>query len=861
MFNRSPDEIKDFLEEKKTVLDLPQCYLGREPNTFHRDWDSAELRILLVAPYRYEDFRGNQTLPLLYQMINEWRKDVVCERAFFPSTEKEYKLFSAKGNKYPLFSVESKHSAGDFDIIATSLSFLPPWVNFILQLEMSGIPVLRREREQSKYPMVMVGGSAMYGNFCIAYPVADMIYLGDAEPGLFQILEGILNCWTLEQLQKEYNYIFCPQFYTPKYDKEKFLEWKPKSSKFPVKFEAIKCKDLDNAPMYTKPIPSYTDTTMGLGEVEISRGCRGACSFCGIGWKYRPYRERCKDVMVKALTENRKQGGGVSLCPIATEFAYYGEKRGLINELAKYSRFVDPLSMRVDAFASDQEFDRFLSKLGMNQLALGVEGVSQRLRNRLLKGITEKEILRACQIAMNTKGYKRIKFFMLANIDETWEDYEEFFSLLKKVIRMRDTASKIQIKVSWTPLFVEPCTPLQWKKPTIEQRQPWMDIKNSLDKFNPKNKAGKVIKRIVKYPQGGGGKFEENFIWVMQGMHLGDTRFAEAFVKAIVELKKPYYASFCHSMKKVITKWMKETDFSWDYIMRERASNEVFPWDIVNRGVPKASLLRTYLKIKSGEFDKKEMKVKPKMDVCALDTPLSAEQSCAQWYLVIYRTPESCQIVPNTHFKAVFHRAAYLQDFPLSVNKMVFFSDRDNKNWYSGYDYFIMGTRREISQHEFQSLNSDTLPGMELVQYKKLYVKKPKLLYCISSYEVETSIWDREKLREAWRQFALAKEVKVLQPKTRYYSGVRKGEIDLKKDIFFWDVHIREDGQIRVWLSHDVGIRYFLKGFFPHISFQRILRFPVKKLGLWEREDKGEGLLVEVCDGYNVVNKIQTKEV
>jgi len=859
MLIRSPEEVKDFLEDHKSGLDLPHCYLGKEPNTFHRDWDSAKLRILLVAPYRYEDFRGNQSLPLLYQMINEWREDVLCERAYFPSTEKEYKLF--RNHQYPLFSVESKRSAGEFDIVATSLSFLPPWVNFILQLKMSGIPVLRQDREwydgtdEPKYPMILVGGSAMYGNFCIAYPVADMIYLGDAEPGLFDLLTMWMNVKEyrlsnhegLNLAQQDFDFIFCPRFYKPHYDKEKFVKWQPSTSKFPMKFKVAKCKELDKSPMYTKPIPSYTDASMGLGEVEISRGCRGVCAFCGIGWKYRPYRERSVEKIVAGMKENKKNGGTFKgLCPIATEFAFYSEKRKLFNELAKVSRVVDPLSIRMDAFTRDREFDRFLSRLGMHQLALGVEGVSQRLRNRLLKGITEEEILKACQIAIDTKGYTKIKFYMLANVDEDWKDYEEFFSLLDKVVQYRNLMkSKIQILVSWTPIFIEPCTPLQWKKPTLDQRQPWMEISEHLDRFNIKDEEGKVIKRIVKYPRGGGGKFEENFLYVMQGMHLGDTRFAEAVVGATEELDRPFYVSYCRTMKDTVTKWMKKAGFSWGYVMRERNSNETFPWDIVDRGVPKSSLLKMYLGIKSGQFDEREIRIKPKIKAGVLDTPEHDEQSYVRWHRVIYRVHGDYQMVPNSHFKAVFHRSAYLHDFPLSVNQMIFLSDRDNKNWYGGYDYFFMATQREISDHEFQSLNSETLPNIELVRCKGLEAKKPRLKNVISEYRVETGIWNQDVLRAYYNRFCNASEVVVLQQITRYYSGKRKKPIDLKK-VHFWDVHIEDYGVLKIRLSHDVYIRTFLKGFFADKSFRKILSFSVEKVGLWERENE---ILREVCRG------------
>ncbi len=517
-----PEQIKQFLRKNKYRFDTPYCYLGKEPNTYHKDWDKAKLKILFAAPYRYEDFRGNQTIPLLYQMVNEWREDVICERAFLPNTLKEYRLFTHPNHRMPIFGLESKRSMGEYDIIMTSLSFLPPWINFPLMLQMSGIPPFRYDRENSDedYPLIMIGGSAMYGNFSIAYPIVDMIYLGDAEPGLFPILKDIIDGYGLEQLQKKYDYIFCPQFYSPLYMAKQFEGWKIKDG-YPDRLRVIRCKDLDKTPMLTKPIPSYSDATMGLGEIELSRGCRAYCAYCGLGWKYRPYRERGVEKMVEGMKENKKNSGTFKgLCPIAAEFAFYSEKRRLISELLKISRQVDPLSMRVDAFINDPEFDNVLRDLGMNNVALGVEGISKRLRNRLLKGITEEDIFEACKIAINS-GIKTIKLFLISNIGETKEDYEEFFNFLKKIVFYREnTNSRTNITVSWTPLFVEPCTPLQWRKPTIEQKQPWKEISLRLDELG------------VKYPRSGGGKNEPNFLWLMQGMHLGDVRFARALVRA-----------------------------------------------------------------------------------------------------------------------------------------------------------------------------------------------------------------------------------------------------------------------------------------------------------------------------------------
>lgn len=855
MIIQHPQKIKEFLRKHRHEMDTPQAYLGTEPNTHTKEWDDPKikLRVLFAAPWRYEDFRGNQTVPLLYQMLND-REDILCDRAFFPNTEKDYKLF--RKYRIPIFGLETKRSMGEYDLIMTTLSFLPPWVNFPLMLDMSGIPSFWCERDGGNYPLIMVGGSSMYGNFSICYPVVDIIYLGDAEPGLDDVLDYLIvhrfstqEIGVLRSFQRDFDYIFVPGCYQPLYvcygDKVNedmsphFCGWLPHDEEIPTKLRVIRQDNLDEAPLLTKPMPSFTDTTMGLGEIEISRGCRAFCAFCGIGWKYKPYRERSREMLVPAFRENKRMSGATALCPIATEFAYYSEKKALIRDLCMISHTVDPLSMRIDAFVEDENFDSLLADRGMNQLALGVEAPSQRLRNRLGKGITEEQILEACTIALR-KGFRRFKFFMISNIDETWEDFEEFFELIRKIRALEvsyDNKAKtrtgwdIGIICSWTPLFVEPCTPLQWKKPTIEQRQDW-------------KRVDEVLRGELKCKFKLGIKNAEDFLWTMQGMHLGDTRFAEALVLATLSLKRPFYVSFTKKMKKELTKCFKSTGYSWDFLMRERTwtdarQDEFFPWDIVDRGVTKKALRNMYDKIVSGEADIKVKKVSAKIEECSfVGVPAShseIEKRCH--YIVGYQTPDDYDVVPNTHFKALLHRAAYLADFPLSVNSVRFFSDRDARNWYGGIDEFIISTQQPVTIEEVLSLNKYLSPGMSICSMGGLGDKYDWKLY-YGRYEVLTDVSRRE-ADIAIKALDSKKSLEVAIPSTRYFSGTfSKKKLDIKAESVihrvFIDYSFRVQGkcQLIVELGSEVGIRHFLQALFPHVSFSRILQFDVQKFGV-----------------------------
>lgn len=849
MIIQHPQKIKEFLRKHQHEMDTPQAYLGTEPNTHNKDWNDSKikLRILFAAPWRYEDFRGNQTVPLLYQMLNS-REDVLCDRAFFPNTEKDYKLF--RKYRIPIFGLETRRSMGEYDLIMTTLSFLPPWVNFPLMLELSGIPSFWWERDGRKFPLIMVGGSSMYGNFSIAYPVVNMVYLGDAEPGLDAVLDYLIvhrfstqEAGILNSLQEEFDYVFVPGCHVPVYHEEKFVHWMTKERDAYKKLKIIRQDKLDDAPLLTKPIPSFTDTTMGLGEIEISRGCRAFCAFCGIGWKYKPYRERSREVLVPAFKENKRVSGATALCPIATEFAYYSEKKALIKDLCMVSHTVDPLSMRIDAFIEDENFDSLLADRGMNQLALGVEAPSQRLRNRLQKGITEEQILKACKIALR-KGFRRFKFFMISNIDETWEDFEEFFNLIRKIRAMEVSYKKNKIRTgwnigiicSWTPLFVEPCTPFQWKKPTIEQRQRWKEV-------------DEILRGELKCKFKLGIKNAEDFLWTMQGMHLGDTRFAESLVHATLHLKRPFYVSFTKSMKKQLTKEFKRTGYEWSYLLRERGEDEEFPWDIVDRGVTKKALRNVYNKIVSGEADKKPMRISPTLEDCSFaGVPKRHPEVDGQYtYILGYQTPDEYDVVPNTHFRALFHRAAYLAGFPLAVNSMRFFSDRDARNWYGGIDEFIIRTQRPVTVDEILSLNKYLSPGMRVCTSGSLGDK-----YDWKSYFGEYTVMADVSVAEVIYSIEQLKEKKIVEvaiPSTRYFSGTfSKKKLDIKAEGVYHKVEVRGfigRTAIAVELGSEVGIRYFLQALFPHIAFSRILQFNVKKYGVSNDSKMGDIIQTE----------------
>ena len=171
---KTPEQVSTFLRD--TCIDLIiQCkYMGDEPNSYRKDWESSTVRVCLFACWAYEQAAGNMSIPLVYRVVNEAGPQYLADRSYFHSTPRDLRAFTKAS--IPMFGVESRHQFMDFDVLGTSISYPVLSINFVKQLMMSGIPptwedridhgtgevVAGRHRDPEAWPFVIVGGQ-VYG--------------------------------------------------------------------------------------------------------------------------------------------------------------------------------------------------------------------------------------------------------------------------------------------------------------------------------------------------------------------------------------------------------------------------------------------------------------------------------------------------------------------------------------------------------------------------------------------------------------------------------------------------------------------------------------------------------------------------
>jgi hypothetical protein len=288
-------------------------------------------------------------------------------------------------------------------------------------------------------------------------------------------------------------------------------------------------------------------------------------------------------------------------------------------------------------------------------------------------------------------------------------------------------------------------------------------------------------------------------------------------------------------MKKVLSKYLDIHGYDWSYLLRERGEDEVFPWDIVDRGVTKKALFKTYSGIKSGAFDDKVTKIKPKKEECPIERVQNVEELAQRWYVTAFEIGDKYDVVPNTHLVAQIHRAAYIEKVPMAVNSLRFNSERANRNWFGGRDFVFIGSTRSLTTVDLEKINRHVI-GIQFGQIRDLGNKKPKYSKYVGEYQVALGM-KRSKLESYCLEIESKKKLEILAPETRYFSGERKKIVDLKAEGVYYNLEIIAFGddlaQLRVKLSDKVGIRYFLKGLFPDMSFKRILDYSIWKLNLY----------------------------
>ena len=549
------NELKEILLQ----VERPARYVGGEFNMPDMDKRCKE-RVLMCFSDKYEIGMSNVGIRILYHMLNDM-DDVVCERCFAPDLDLAGKL---KEHNLQLFSIETKKTFKDFDIIGFSVQFELQYTNIAYMLDLAGFPYYAKDRGEA-FPLVIAGGPCSVNPMPYA-DFFDAILIGDGEINLKGIVElhkelkgqGLTKEEFLNIAKDKIDGIYVPRF------------------KNKVKRAIV--QDLDKAYFPTKILVPNCEIVHDRSTIELFRGCANGCRFCQACFYYRPIRERKVDTLVEYAKQLMDNTGYEELSLSSLSTSDYSHLKELVDRIKKEAderkvKLAVP-SLRLDSFEAE-----IYEELNGASLTFAPEAGSQRLRNVINKNISERDITSALEGAMKN-NVKNVKlYFMIGLPTETEEDLDGIAQIAKEVLwqhKKCGTSKLLNVTVSTSVFIPKPLTPFQWEKQI------------SLEEMEERQKHLQEVLRIknVRY-----NWHDAKTSYLEAVFARGDSRLAPVIIEA--------YKSGCvfDSWSECFDfdKWMeafKKCGLNPDEYTREYKEDEDLPWDFIDNGVTKKYLLK-----------------------------------------------------------------------------------------------------------------------------------------------------------------------------------------------------------------------------------------------------------------------------
>ncbi len=423
---------------------------GGEWNTLPAvEWERRSTKVMVARLSTYLDTSESFTHPLLYQVLADL-PDIFPDMAFLPPP-KDAEVMTK--NQVPwLLGTQSKRGVLAFDVVAFSNAIVQELVNLPSLLIHSGIPMALKDRlDRQDIPLLLLGGANAYHASLLDH---------DDSP-----VDGIFTGEQIEDIQILMNLCAkAKQLGTPK---RELLDQLLTVPGFAQPGKANRSRKRNNETLDLRKVGAarpviYKLEGLGKEPVAISRGCPAFCSFCAESFDTKPYRENPMDAVVTNALKLKRDMGLEGIDLFSFNFNFYQDLYPLLEKLSPHFSAIGLKSQRFDMIARDPAILDYLRAVEKGSLTFGMEGISQRLRRYLQKGLDEPDLWKALTAVLK-RPLRELKVFLICTGLEAEEDYVEFADFVKRMPDvMRQSGGTPRVVFSATPLVRFPWTPLEF---------------------------------------------------------------------------------------------------------------------------------------------------------------------------------------------------------------------------------------------------------------------------------------------------------------------------------------------------------------------------------------------------------------
>lgn len=318
-------------------------------------------------------------------------------------------------------------------IVFVSISYGLNIFNFVSMMRSAGIPLLKKDRSNGMFPVLICGGIAAWLNPEPLTQIFDAVFLGEGEC----MEEDILKMHEIYKRDKLFEFI----------DKLEYAMTESNMSASPVYAEEMSFF------VHSDPaLHSFGNEFGNRHIIEMNRGCTSRCRFCAATYAYRTFRTPdCRKIVDYCEGIIMKKEGIALMGTTLADVECFDE---ILEKCALNGCSVSLSSLKVTEI--NKKRTALLKQCGVKTVTVAIESADVVTREKILKKVRDEDIVNALNILAEYD--LKAKIYLIAGLPGTTPE-KEVEALLDLMCRIERTVSIREISLSIAPFVPKPLTP------------------------------------------------------------------------------------------------------------------------------------------------------------------------------------------------------------------------------------------------------------------------------------------------------------------------------------------------------------------------------------------------------------------